>query len=323
MLAKRRVLSLDGVEVERTPLLVPSFSSKGFPDIDKIVKTTEEVIEGPIVISAYDLHYKKITPPFDFASLIFLDSGGYEASKDAELSDLGEHDDSPLDWTKEKHEAVLARWQSSLPTVLISYDHPKERVTIPDQIEHARDVHRRYPNLVREILLKPETEEQKLLRIDSILPYVHSLADFDVIGVTEKEIGNSILTRMENIAKIRKKFDDIGLETPIHVFVSLDTITTPLYFLAGADVFDGLTWLRFAFHEGYTLYKHNYGALELGIAAKVHIIDGRTWFSNYRYLVDLQFELRRFLNAYDFSCFNHHSDLFRKSYQSIAESVGA
>ena len=34
-----------------------------------------------MLVSAYDLHYKAIEPPFDFASFLFLDSGGYEASK--------------------------------------------------------------------------------------------------------------------------------------------------------------------------------------------------------------------------------------------------
>ncbi len=49
---------------------------------------------------------------------------------------------------------------------------------------------------------------------------------------------------MQNIAKLRKALDKAGLNIPLHVFGSLDTVTTPLYFLAGADIFDGLTWLR-------------------------------------------------------------------------------
>jgi hypothetical protein len=81
VLAGRRSLRLNGVEIERTPLLVPSFSSKGFPEIKEIVGYSSELIEGPILVSAYDLHYGCIEGPFDFASLIFLDSGGYEASK--------------------------------------------------------------------------------------------------------------------------------------------------------------------------------------------------------------------------------------------------
>lgn len=321
MLAKRRSLRLNGSEIQRTPLLVPSFSSKGFPDVSKIIKTMEEVIEGPILVSAYDLHHQKISPPFDFPSLVFLDSGGYEASKTADLSDFGQRDHTPQGWTQEMHDAVLANWNPAVPTVIISYDHPKERIPVIEQIHRARSLAPNRSGILREILLKPETKDQMLLNLDSVLPHIHTLADFNVIGVTEKEIGNSILGRMENIAKLRIALGKAGLETPIHVFGSLDTITTPMYFLAGADIFDGLTWLRFAFRDGYTIYKHNYGALELGINAKLHIIDGRTWFHNYRYLVDLELEMRRFLKDHDFRCFKHHSDLFRDAHGSMVEAV--
>src|SRR4051812_3170934 len=104
MLAKRRALTLNGIEVERTPLLVPSFSSKGFPDVQKIIEACSELIEGVTLVSAYDLHYEKIKAPFNFPKLIFLDSGGYEASKDVELSDLGERDHEPKEWTQAMHE---------------------------------------------------------------------------------------------------------------------------------------------------------------------------------------------------------------------------
>lgn len=321
MLAKKRAINLNGAEIARTPLLVPSFSSKGFPDVGKIIKTMEEVIEGVILISAYDIRHKKIRPPFDFPSLIFLDSGGYEASKDAELSDFGERDHNPLEWSQRMHEDVLSSWKPSVPTVLISYDHPSERLTIRRQIKRAEGMAPGRSGVLREILIKPETKGQTLLNINSVTSQVRGLSQFDVIGVTEKEIGNSILNRMENLAKLRMALDKIGKDTPIHVFGSLDTITTPMYFLAGADIFDGLTWLRFAFHDGYTMYKHNYGALELGVKTRAHIIDGRTWNNNYRYLVDLELELRRFLNGNHFSSFKHHSTLFRDAYASMIEAV--
>ena len=77
MLAGRRSIKLNGVETERTPLLVPSFSSKGFPEVADIIKMAEEFIEGPMLVSAYDLHYKHIRGPFVAPSLLFLDSGGY------------------------------------------------------------------------------------------------------------------------------------------------------------------------------------------------------------------------------------------------------
>src|SRR5579862_8775797 len=138
MLAQRRALKLRGQEIERTPLLIPSFSSKGFSEIDKIVKYCSELIDGVTLISAYDLHYGKIKLPIDFPSLIFLDSGGYEASKDSELSDLGDKEHVPKPWSQDMHDAQLAIWQPSVPSVLISYDHPKERLPIQSQIDRAK-----------------------------------------------------------------------------------------------------------------------------------------------------------------------------------------
>ena|SRR5947209_14943330 len=128
MLAKRRSLILNGQEIERTPLLIPSFSSKGFPEIKKILKYSSELIDGVMLVSAYDLHYEKLEAPFDFPSLIFLDSGGYEASRETELSDFGEREHTPKPWTQEMHEARLGQWAPTVPSVLISYDHPKERL---------------------------------------------------------------------------------------------------------------------------------------------------------------------------------------------------
>lgn len=322
MLAKRRSLKLNGVEVERTPLLVPSFSSKGFPDVHNIIEYCSELIEGVTLVSAYDIHYRKVFPPFDFPSLVFLDSGGYEASKDAELSDLGNREHHPKEWTQDMHESVLADWKSPVPSVLISYDHPNARVGFAEQIERGRNMAPGRTGFLRELLLKPETEFQPLLNVDDLLRHVHRLADFDIIGVTEKEIGKSLVDRMKNIAKLRRALTAAGIDIPIHVFGSLDTISTPLYFLAGADIFDGLTWLRFAFHEGLTIYKHNFGALQLGITTKADLVDGRCWHQNYYYMSEMQLEMRRFLGSQDFSSFKYHGGIFKTTLQSALEALG-
>jgi hypothetical protein len=320
-LAQRRAIRVGGREVERTPLLIPSFSSKGFPEADKIIHYCAELIDGPTLVSAYDLHYDKIKPPFDFASLIFLDSGGYEASKETELSDFGQLDHTPLAWTQEMHEAQIATWAPSVPTVLISYDHPKERLPIPDQIERAKRMAESRTDVGREILLKPETKTQTLLPMEKVLDNIHQLAQFDIIGVTEKEIGNSILLRMMNIARMRKALHRAGLSTPIHVFGSLDTVTTPLYFIAGADIFDGLTWLRFAFMDGQTVYKHNFGAIKFGIDTKSHMIDARCWNENYYYMKNLELQMRRYLNSHDCEVFKHNASLMADSLTTTLEAL--
>ena len=321
MLAGKRSLHLNGSEVERTPLLVPSFSSKGFPEVGQIVKYSAELIEGPALISAYDLHYKEIAQPLTFASLLFLDSGGYEASKDLDLSDLGDKRHRPKGWTRDDHEAVLATWQSQVPTVLISYDHPRERLPIAQQIDRARNMAPGRTDVLREILLKPETDDQRYLSIERIQQHIHSLAGFDIIGVTEKEVGSSLLDRMKNLGRLRIALSKAGLNTPIHVFGSLDTVTTPMYFLAGADIFDGLTWLRFAYQDGRTVYKQNFGAT-VGLSIKAHVLDGICWNHNYRYLQELQLEMRRFLNTADYKSFRFNGELFRNGVESAIEAIG-
>jgi hypothetical protein len=322
MLAKRRSLMLNGNLIERTPLLVPSFSSKGFGEVSQIVEYMSDTIVGPMLVSAYDLHYKKLAGPFDYSSLVFLDSGGYEASRNLDLSDIGEREHATQTWSQPMHEGILSKWNPKATSVLISYDHPSERQSLKDQVKRAHGMAKGRTGFLREILLKPETAAQRFLQVDEVVKNVRLLNGFDVIGVTEKEVGNSILARMVSIAKIRQALDKAKLDIPIHVFGSLDTVTTPLYFLAGADIFDGLTWLRFAFHEGKTIYKQNYGATELGLDTTAAVLDGRCWNHNYYYLTNLQLEMRRYLSKYDMSVFKLHELLFKSALDSTLEAIG-
>ena len=78
---------------------------------------------------------------------------------------------------------------------------------------------------------------------------------------TEKELGRSILERMENIARIRIAMREKDVSRPIHIFGSLDMLSTPLYFIAGADIFDGLTWLRYGYVGGLSIYEQNFGLI--------------------------------------------------------------
>jgi len=281
MLAKKRGIYTASEVVIRTPLPLPSFSSKGFPEVKNILATTSEAIDGEILVSAYDVAHGHITPPFDFAQGIFLDSGGYEASRDFEFSEITHQPYQPADWTLDQFQQVIKAWDSARPTVFVSYDHPNERVSTLEQIERAEQTLPTGHSRFREILFKPETNANDETNIDALVSNIHRVSKFDVIGVTEKEIGASLQARMVSIARIRRALDDAGLsDKPIHIFGSLDTISTPLYFIAGADIFDGLTWLRFAYHEGMTIYRENYAALELGSQIKSDLVDARCCFAN-------------------------------------------
>jgi hypothetical protein len=305
-------------------MLVPSFSSKGFPELGIIVETLSEFIEGPTLVSAYDVEYGGIKPPLAFPSVLFLDSGGYEASKENELSDVGDKSYKPRAWSPEQHELILKNWVSSpaVPLVVISYDHPKDRSTIDNQIERAKKSCALVPGAFTEILIKPFTEASIRLDMDEIIKNIDELKKFDVIGITEKECGKSIFDRMVNIAKLRRALDSVGAKNPIHIFGSLDTVSSVLYFLSGADIFDGLTWLRYAYFDGTTSYKQVYGAEKLGIKTNSDLVDAHCWTNNLRYLVDLESQMKRFTAKSDFNVFEHHRELFEKAHADLAEHMG-
>ena len=125
---------------------------------------------------------------------------------------------------------------------------------------------------------------------------------------------------MENIYKIRQALNKLNLDKPIHIFGSLDTITSPLYFLCGADIFDGLTWLKFAFHEGQTVYMPTTAALKERSTEKDYLMEKKTLYDNVNELANMQLTLRAFLKEekYDYAVFGPHKQLFKTLIESIA-----
>lgn len=324
MLAKRRGIFEGSKAIIRTPLLLPSFSSKGFPAVQNILSTTQEVIDGEILVSAYDIYHQHLNGTFEFAEAIFLDSGGYEASKDVELSDLQMAQHDPRSWNFDQYAKTIHGWTSSRPTVIVSYDHPQERHSTPDQIARANETLPRGNNIFREILFKPEAPQSSYANIAAIVDNASTLVDFHAIGVTEKEIGATLQDRMTSIASIRTALNETGQsDKPIHIFGSLDTISTPLYFVAGADIFDGLTWLRFAYIDGMTVYRQNYAALKVGLDIDTDMVDAHCFFANYRYLKDLQLEMKEYAFSGSFDTFTHHSDLIANAYETMLKTMEA
>ena len=329
MLAAKRNINFRGIDY-RTPMVIPSFSSKGFEDVEKIVDVASEYISEEVLVSAYDIFHSNVKQKkLSFSTLAFLDSGGYEASVDRDLSDTGKKAHTVSAWTQALHKKVLENWEFEQPTVIVSYDNPNRRQKIANQIASASALFKIYPNCVSELLLKAEphrkTEfDKKYLPISTILESVDDLAEFDIIGVTEKELGRSAFERMKNIASLRLALTTAEKDIPIHVFGSLDPISTPLYFLAGADIFDGLTWLRYAFRNGYAVYKHNYGALHVNIETPDKNMNGHIHQRNYNYLMDLQASMRQFLLKNDFSVFQCEvEDFFQSSHDKLEEHLEA
>ncbi|TMQ17302.1 MAG: hypothetical protein E6J91_10495, partial [Deltaproteobacteria bacterium] len=119
-LARTQTLKHPLGERIETPLLVPSFSSRGFPPreppdthVAKLFDTILPALTGSALISAYDIHYQQIVDPsaapvtVTFPEMVILDSGGYEIGTLDDLSTPFHVPGNPQPWSLEFYEAVL------------------------------------------------------------------------------------------------------------------------------------------------------------------------------------------------------------------------
>jgi hypothetical protein len=320
MLARSRDLLLGGRFSIRTPLLCPSFSSKGFPDVSAILDFMSEFITGGVLVSAYDIHHGTISAKkIVFPELVFLDSGGYETRVEHDLSEAYGRVHKPRKWTRELYFKTLKKWPRHVPTVIVSFDSPKKFFKVKEQVHRTQQLEKVAGGFPVELLIKPESKNAEFVSIETVLQRVGDLRAFAAVGLTEKELDSSMLGRMEKIARLRLAMDSAKVDIPIHIFGSLDTLSTPLYFISGAEIFDGLTWLRFGYREGRTIYSQNYGTTQdphgLRLPAKQGIFE--MWKNNYYYLEQLRDEMINYVRTSDFSLFKHVGTLLNDAHTQL------
>jgi hypothetical protein len=279
-----------------------------------------EFITSGVLVSAYDVHYKKITPKkITFPEVIILDCGGYEARMDYDLADVYVQEYSPKAWTRKLYFNVLKNWPRLVPTIVVSYDSPRQFPKLKDQIREAKNLVRARADLPVELLIKPESKNAVYVSIENVIKHVNELRSFSAVGFTEKELGLSMLEKMTKIARLRRTMDEAKVDIPIHIFGSLDTLNTPLYFISGAEIFDGLTWLRYGYHQGLTTYSQNYGTVQdsngLIRTSKEQLIE--MWKNNYYYLGKLKDQMINYVRTEDFSQFKHIGATLEEAFQQL------
>ena len=332
MLARTSVLK-HPMDIElKTPLLVPSFSSKGFgfnkngkSEIKQLVKFASAYLDSTMLVSAYDIYYGHIHRPkslFKITDLIFLDSGGYETTQDHDLSTIKKRKWQFDEWKLNLYKEVLSSWPEYIPTVFVSYDHGSKRRHLDKQILSAKRFFEGYPNQLSDFLVKPNIRTQQYVDIIEVLEHIDDYKNFDIIGFTEKEIAPSPLKRMVFIARVRKALDAAGISIPIHIFGSLDPLSSWLYFLAGAEIFDGLTWARYAYYKGICLYYQNYGVLEVELNRSEDFSRSMAAARNLVYLDKLQSRMRAFAMDHEFDKIDFHSKILVESYDRLRGEMG-
>lgn len=217
--AELRKLLLSNGEVIRTPLLVPSFSSKGFAqvgddpprsEVSEVLNFFADQLTESFLVSAYDLHVGLLEAGDTFADpdwsasplsrprVLFLDSGGYEVRVGTDGGELMQDLRAPAgDWEAEDYSAFLDRLpEAATNIVAVSWD--RWGVGYGEQIAHAQELLGGRQNLASVILLKP-TERGTPHQLPELEPVASRLAAFAVVGITEHELGGSLLERVEAV----------------------------------------------------------------------------------------------------------------------------
>lgn len=292
----------------------------------RVLDAAQEFITRTCLVSAYDVHYGYVPQPQDLTitvDLMFLDSGGYEVSNDHDLSSVEKPVHRPEEWDATKLRGIWDCWPTGLPAVLVSYDHSNHRKPVTEQLRDAKQAALAKPNHLHSFLLKPESQGERSLKsaLRALQPQVGELAGFQLLGVTEKELGSSSLERMVRIAGLRKALDDASLRIPIHVFGALDPLSVCLYFVAGAEVFDGLTWSRYAYSSGQCVYVHNNATMAYGLEVNDDEARVRTIKDNLRYLDQLERSLRRLTETGDWNHLNDNRDLVQTATERMLRQL--
>ena len=273
----RQITLSNNIELS-TPLLIPSMSSRATGPIRtqrspsgeseltacSIVHSQSliEGIEESLLISAYDIHHDFLEDRSAFqcgfsnsryaGPLLFIDSGWYEKGGSSPDMQFGENQYKSRKWEELDYRHTINTLDDDIRPIVVSWDHFG---SYPEQIRAGQDFFGDRNTLASIMLLKPPNNSglHDLMKLSG--RDFANLRAFDVIGVTEKEIGNSLLDRLVNITQLRRQLDEAGVESPIHVLGGLDPLYTPLYFAAGGELFDGLGWLRYTYRDGVAMHR--------------------------------------------------------------------
>lgn len=284
---------------ELTPLLIPSFSSRGFPNLSETYKFLSKFVAEVSLVSAFDVHNKYLTPEEIYSSdVIFIDSGGYEVKPVNDPLEAYYDERSADNWSCEFYKKTLDSLEPLSDVVIVSYD-DANKIPLENQIQNARILFEQYPQFSGNFLWKPNPNEIFCGDIEKLIIFQDDLKSFRCFGVTDKELGDSLVNRCRKIIQIRSLFDRLNISIPIHIFGCLDPLTSLLFFLCGADVFDGLSWLRYVYRDNRLVYLQQAAILGDNSNLSDQEILTASWIDNLEAINKLQNSMRLYAQTFN------------------------
>ena len=289
-------------------------------------------LEESLLVSAYDIEHGLLEGTHAFRvgfkqsdysrpRLLVIDSGGYEKQRSPSGNPFAGSAGGPLRWEESDYVRVIDSLDREAAPAVVNWD---SKEPYAEQIQRARDFFDNREHLGSVFLLKPP-EGSEYHNLDPLsAENVALLRTFDIVGVTEREIGESIHDRLVNIARLRKSLNAAEVTIPIHVFGGLDPLLTPLYFAAGAEIFDGLGWLRYAYREGVAMHRAAGGLLSGSVKERPLSAEFTVWRQNLREIRQLSKNMRQFAeHGWDCDVFGRHSETLRAVIESLQKELEA
>jgi len=317
------------------PKAVPSFSSKGFPvdkksgksDVNNALKMVGPSIRYSLLISAYDIHKKYYDKPISYCrnkEMVIIDSGGYELSDFVDSTEPKFQ--KPIEdkrYTINKYEKILNKLTGNTSYVIANYDIDTKGLKLSEQIKRAKTLFRKFPKYLHSFVIKPSGKSANYINVNEIISHLDKMSNFGVIGITEKELGSNPLEQLKNIANLRIALNNKKLNIPIHIWGGLDPVITPLYFCAGAEIFDGVSWLRYGYYKDRAIPKESYKILNEEISSYAQQSTYRRTFNNLNYLEELSMRMRLFYhkNGDDFSMWENNAEVTKYGYDKLCASL--
>lgn len=277
-----------------TPIIVPSFSSRGFPDVAAIHDAVSHNLYGVSLVSASDIANEFLpAKALSATNVIVLDSGGYEANN----SDIPHGMCSCGNrWSLERYRNLISDIPQLANIIVVNFD---RRSKLGSQIEGALEDMSIAQSVAFDFLIKPHSG-QRLVNIAELSRHVEQLSQFPVIGVTAREIGFSFLSRCRSIVTLRTIIDESQQVIPIHVFGAIRPFEILTFFFCGADIFDGLDWLRFEFRSGTDIAIDSIGWEHMLWNQPDEALQWKAWSNNVSFLYRLQQAIRKYATGGDF-----------------------
>jgi len=306
---------------EFTPLLVPSFSSRGFPDLTGIHDFLSPFITDVSLVSAFDIHNGYLEPDNIYASdVVIIDSGGYEVKPVNDPLEAYYDERSANNWSIDFYRETLNKLEPLSDVVIVSHD-DSNKTQLETQVWNARALFEQYPDFSGSFLWKPDPEELYYENTERLVKFEDDLKHFRCFGVTDKELGNTLANRCIKIIEIRSIFDKIGIDIPIHVFGCLDPLTSLLFFLCGADVFDSLSWLRYVYRESRLIYLQQAALLEDNSSLSDYEILSANWIDNLETIKKSQNTMKIYSQTFDPNLL-YLSNEDKRVFRSILDKIG-